>query len=69
MHKLGYSEAEANKIKAQVQYYSDLRETIKQASGDYLTSSVLNQGCVSSWTCIWMPIQVRKFQILRINRL
>lgn len=36
MHKLGYSEHEANKIKWQVQYYSDLRETIKQASGDYL---------------------------------
>ena len=36
MHKLGYSESEANKIKRQVQYYSDLRETIKQASGDYL---------------------------------
>jgi len=36
MHKLGYSETEANKIKRQVQYYSDLRETIKQASGDYL---------------------------------
>ena len=36
MHKLGYSEQEANKIKGQVQYYSDLRETIKQASGDYL---------------------------------
>ena len=36
MHKLGYSESEAIKIKAQVQYYSDLRETIKQASGDYL---------------------------------
>ena len=36
MHKLGYSENEANKIKGQVQYYSDLRETIKQASGDYL---------------------------------
>jgi len=36
MHKLGYSDAEANKIKRQVQYYSDLRETIKQASGDYL---------------------------------
>ena len=36
MHKLGYSEHEANKIKGQVQYYSDLRETIKQASGDYL---------------------------------
>lgn len=36
MHKLGYSTTEASKIKAQVQYYSDLRETIKQASGDYL---------------------------------
>ena len=36
MHKLGYSEQEANKIKGQVQYYLDLRETIKQASGDYL---------------------------------
>jgi len=36
MHKLGYSDQEANKIKGQVQYYSDLRETIKQASGDYL---------------------------------
>ena len=36
MHKLGYSVQEANKIKGQVQYYSDLRETIKQASGDYL---------------------------------
>jgi len=36
MHKLGCSDQEANKIKGQVQYYSDLRETIKQASGDYL---------------------------------
>ncbi|SDD13613.1 type I restriction enzyme, R subunit [Algoriphagus faecimaris] len=36
MHKLGYSDAEAAKIKEQVKYYSDLRETIKQASGDYL---------------------------------
>ena len=36
MHKLGFSDSEAVKIKAQVQYYSDLRETIKQASGDYL---------------------------------
>ena len=36
MHKLRYSDHEANKIKGQVQYYSDLRETIKQASGDYL---------------------------------
>ena len=36
MHKIGYSEAEAEKIKKQVQFYSDLRETIKQASGDYV---------------------------------
>lgn len=36
MHKLGYSEVEAQKIKDEVQYYSDLRDTIKQASGDYL---------------------------------
>jgi len=36
MHKLGYSDAQAAKIKGEVQYYSDLRETIKQASGDYL---------------------------------
>jgi type I restriction enzyme R subunit len=36
MHKLDYSDAEATKIKDQVKYYSDLRETIKQASGDYL---------------------------------
>lgn len=35
MHKIGYSEEEAEKIKTQVQFYSDLRETIKQASGDY----------------------------------
>lgn len=36
MHKLGYSDGEANSIKDEVKYYSDLRETIKQASGDYL---------------------------------
>jgi len=36
MHKLGYSDSEAADIKEQVKYYSDLRETIKQASGDYL---------------------------------
>jgi type I restriction enzyme, R subunit len=36
MHKLEYSDTEAIKIKEQVKYYSDLRETIKQASGDYL---------------------------------
>ncbi len=36
MHKMGYSEIQAKDIKVEVQYYSDLRETIKQASGDYL---------------------------------
>lgn len=36
MHKIGYSEAESEKIKQQVQFYSDVRETIKQASGDYI---------------------------------
>lgn len=36
MHKVGYSPEEADKIKGQVRYYTDLRETIKQASGDWV---------------------------------
>ena len=36
MIKAGYTEKQAEKIKAEVQYYSDLRDTIKQASGDYV---------------------------------
>jgi len=36
MHKLGYTEGHAKIIKAEVKYFSDLRDTIKQASGDYL---------------------------------
>lgn len=36
MCKLGYSEQEASKIKEQVKFYTDLRETIKQASGDWV---------------------------------
>ena len=36
MIKAGYTEEEAEKIKKEVQYYTDLRETIKQASGDAL---------------------------------
>lgn len=36
MIKAGYTEAQAEKIKLDVKYYSDLRETIKQASGDYV---------------------------------
>lgn len=34
MQKAGYSKEEAEKIKIEVQYYSDLRDTIKLASGD-----------------------------------
>jgi type I restriction enzyme R subunit len=36
MQKLGYNESEAAKIKRQVKFYTDLRETIKQASGDWV---------------------------------
>lgn len=36
MFKLDYNEEQANKIKDEVKYFSDLRDTIKQASGDYL---------------------------------
>ncbi|MBR9920021.1 MAG: HsdR family type I site-specific deoxyribonuclease [Bacteroidetes bacterium] len=36
MHKIGYNKEEANKIKEQVKFYTDLRETIKQASGDWV---------------------------------
>lgn len=36
IHKLGYSDKEAKAIKEEVIYYSDLRETIKRASGDYI---------------------------------
>ena len=36
IHKLGFTTIEASKIKQEVQYYSDLRDTIKQASGDYI---------------------------------
>ena len=34
MHKAGYSQGETQRIKGEVQFYSDLRDTIKQASGD-----------------------------------
>lgn len=36
MHKVGYTPEQAQRIKEQVRYYSDLRDSIKQASGDYL---------------------------------
>lgn len=36
MFKAGFTDEEAERIKQQVQYYSDLRDTIKRASGDYV---------------------------------
>lgn len=36
MNAIGYSDAEADKIKEEVKFYSDLRDTIKRASGDHL---------------------------------
>ncbi|NBC05359.1 MAG: HsdR family type I site-specific deoxyribonuclease [Bacteroidetes bacterium] len=36
MHKAGYSNEEAENIKRQVKFYSDLKEEIKLASGDYI---------------------------------
>ena len=36
MEKAGYTAEQAQKIKEDVKYYSDLRDTIKNASGDYV---------------------------------
>ncbi|KAA3436734.1 type I restriction endonuclease subunit R [Rufibacter hautae] len=36
MEKAGYTAEQAHKIREDVKYYSDLRDTIKNASGDYL---------------------------------
>lgn len=36
LHKIGYDEEKSEHIRKQVQYYSDLRDTIKRASGDYV---------------------------------
>ena len=36
LNKLGYSLSETESIKEEVRYYSDLSQTIKQASGDYV---------------------------------
>jgi type I restriction enzyme R subunit len=36
LHKIGYDEEKSEHIRQQVQYYSDLRDTIKRASGDYV---------------------------------
>lgn len=36
MHKAGFTPEETERIKKQVKFYTDLRETIKQASGDWV---------------------------------
>ncbi|MEX0660378.1 MAG: HsdR family type I site-specific deoxyribonuclease [Balneolaceae bacterium] len=36
MHRAGYSDEQAEDIKLQVKFYSDMKEEIKQASGDYI---------------------------------
>jgi type I restriction enzyme R subunit len=44
MHKIGYDEDQAKRIEQQVQYYSDLRDTIKQASGDAVNFKMFEPG-------------------------
>jgi type I restriction enzyme R subunit len=36
LHKIGYDEDKSEYLRQQVQFYSDLRDTIKRASGDYV---------------------------------
>lgn len=44
MDKAGYSEQEANDIRHQVKFYSDLKEDVKQASGDYIDLKMYEPG-------------------------
>jgi type I restriction enzyme, R subunit len=44
MGKAGYSEQEAEDIKHQVKFYSDLKEDVKQASGDYIDLKMYEPG-------------------------
>ncbi|MBD3617466.1 MAG: HsdR family type I site-specific deoxyribonuclease [Gracilimonas sp.] len=44
MAKAGYSEEEAKDIKYQVKFYSDLKEDVKQASGDYIDLKMYEPG-------------------------
>jgi len=44
MDKAGYSEQEAEDIKHQVKFYSDLKEDVKQASGDYIDLKMYEPG-------------------------
>jgi type I restriction enzyme R subunit len=44
LHKIGYTDEQGVAIKEEVQYYADLRETIKRASGDYLDMKKFEPG-------------------------
>ena len=44
MSKAGYSQEEAENIKHQVKFYSDLKEDVKQASGDYIDLKMYEPG-------------------------
>lgn len=44
MIKAGYTQLEANKIKSEVDFYADLRDTIKQASGDSINFKLYEAG-------------------------
>lgn len=44
LHKIGYTDEQGVAIKEEVQYYADLRETIKRASGDYLDMKQFEPG-------------------------
>lgn len=44
MIKAGYTQLQANKIKAEVDFYADLRDTIKQASGDSINFKLYEAG-------------------------
>jgi type I restriction enzyme R subunit len=44
LHKIGYTDEQGIAIKEEVQYYADLRETIKRASGDYLDMKQFEPG-------------------------
>ena len=44
MDKAGYTDQEAEDIKYQVKFYSDLKEDVKQASGDYIDLKMYEPG-------------------------
>lgn len=44
MNRAGYSNEEADNIKQQIKFYSDLKEDVKQASGDYIDLKMYEPG-------------------------